>query len=352
MQKLKFYQEAIRISGMNHDKTEFAYLFPSQSSWEIALKSFREDKELAAIIDVIDRETEEELGSSFVTALYETPEELWRNKDFPPKTTHNATVLHRCFEHVLSRELGREPIPPKETAGHSLGLLANLVAIKVCSYREGLRLSIRLGNLLENSPTNGGMFAVAGLQEGVVQEICSWANSLLPKDNSWETRIVNFNSPKLFIIAGAEAGLKHAADRAKSVGATVRRIAEYQYHHKVAMADVTAGLAATIDKLHFSDPCTPVRSFVTAESMHTGDQIKNEFLDLEGSPVGSQVFWYREPHKLSVIQTMISQGVEDFVVFSRELRNWLRGASINVYLVSSLESLKSKVKSLAEKAKR
>jgi [acyl-carrier-protein] S-malonyltransferase len=85
--------------------------------------------------------------------------------------------------------------------GHSLGDYSALVATGSLSFGEALRLVRRRGEeMLAAALRNpGGMAAVIGLSDEVVDEVCAGADDVWP---------ANYNSPGQVVVSGTPEGLE------------------------------------------------------------------------------------------------------------------------------------------------
>jgi len=93
------------------------------------------------------------------------------------KVTQPAIFLHSV---VLAEAIG-EAFQPEMVAGHSLGELSALVAVKALSFEDGLKLvSVRakaMQSACEANPST--MAAILGLEDHVVEEVCSMIDGIV-----------------------------------------------------------------------------------------------------------------------------------------------------------------------------
>jgi [acyl-carrier-protein] S-malonyltransferase len=117
----------------------------------------------------------------------------------------------------IFRVLRHEGLLFSAALGHSLGEYSALVATGALSFRDGLWLVRRRGEEMQAAAaaaaSPGGMAAVIGLDEDVVETLCAEIAGVWP---------ANFNSPGQVVVSGTGQGLESFGDRAKEAGA--RRI--------------------------------------------------------------------------------------------------------------------------------
>ena len=112
----------------------------------------------------------------------------------------------------MFRILRREGLRFDVAIGHSLGEFSALVATGAVAFKDALRIVRRRGQeMLRAADANpGGMAAVIGLDDAVVEALCA------EQDGVWPA---NFNSPGQVVISGRKPDLEALAERARAVGA-------------------------------------------------------------------------------------------------------------------------------------
>lgn len=123
--------------------------------------------------------------------------------------TQPAIFLHSVILFLTTPDL-----LPGLVAGHSLGEFSALVANKVLTFDDGLRLVARraaaMQRACEINPST--MAAVLGLDDARVEEICS--------EITGEVVVAaNYNCPGQLVISGSIEGVKIACERLKAAGA-------------------------------------------------------------------------------------------------------------------------------------
>lgn len=114
-----------------------------------------------------------------------------------------------CLE--AARDAGAVTDDPAFVAGHSMGEYTALAAAGALSFEDGLRLVEERGRVTQAAAdaTPGGMVAVLGLDEAVVQSLCDETG----------VELCNVNAPGQIVIGGAPDALERAMTLATERGA-------------------------------------------------------------------------------------------------------------------------------------
>ncbi len=112
----------------------------------------------------------------------------------------------------MFRMLRRDGLRFDVAIGHSLGEFSALVATGAVDFRDALRIVRRRGQeMLRAADANpGGMCAVLGLDDAVVEALCAELDGVWP---------ANFNSPGQVVVSGTKPALETLAERARAAGA-------------------------------------------------------------------------------------------------------------------------------------
>jgi [acyl-carrier-protein] S-malonyltransferase len=112
----------------------------------------------------------------------------------------------------MFRVLRREGLRFDVAIGHSLGEFSALVATGAVDFKDALRIVRRRGQemLRAAHAYPGGMAAVLGLDDAVVESLCDEV------DGAWPA---NFNSPGQVVVSGTKAALEDLAGKAREAGA-------------------------------------------------------------------------------------------------------------------------------------
>ena len=183
-------------------------------------------------------------------------------------------------------------------AGLSLGEYMALVANKAVSFEDAIKLTRKRGIYMQEAvPVGvGGMAAVIGINQEVIEEICSKYSENLT--------VANFNTPQQFVISGKNESLEKVTEELKQAGA--KRIVPLKVSgpfHSPLLIDAGEKLKAELDSIEINKPEVPYVSNYTGEYVYEKDLIK-EYL---AKQVYSSVRWTQS------VQNMIDNGVTDFI---------------------------------------
>lgn len=213
------------------------------------------------------------------------------------KVTQPAIFLHSVV-HALC--MGDE-FQPDMVAGHSLGEFSALVANKVLSFQDGLRLvktrAFAMQKACELRPST--MAAILNLEDAVVEQICA--------DISASGQIVvaaNYNCPGQLVISGTIEGVNEACEKLKAAGAKRALVLPVGgAFHSPLMEPARAELAEGIRTTTFSEPICPIYQNVTAQAVTDTNAIRENLIAQLTAPVR----WTQ------TIQAMIAYGATSFV---------------------------------------
>jgi malonyl CoA-acyl carrier protein transacylase len=144
-------------------------------------------------------------------------------------------------------------------AGHSLGELGALVAAGVLSERDGLRLVVLRGRLMQEAGEragDGGMIALLGAGAAEQAEGLADAHGLA---------VANDNSPGQIVLSGAKAALPGAAAAAKELGLRAMELPVTGAFHSPMMEPAVPEFASALESVELHEPHVPVLTAVTAE---------------------------------------------------------------------------------------
>jgi [acyl-carrier-protein] S-malonyltransferase len=112
----------------------------------------------------------------------------------------------------MFRILRRDGLEFGVAIGHSLGEFSALVATGAVDFADALRIVRRRGQeMLRAADANpGGMAAVIGLDDAVVEALCAEQDGLWP---------ANFNCPGQVVVSGRKPALEALSEKAKAAGA-------------------------------------------------------------------------------------------------------------------------------------
>lgn len=210
------------------------------------------------------------------------------------KVTQPAIFLHSV---ILASIM--EDFQPNMVAGHSLGEFSALVANKVLSFEDGLRLVAKRANAMQKACElqPGTMAAVIGMEDQMVESVC----------NSIHDAVVvpaNYNSPGQIVISGSLEGVEKAIEKLKEAGA--KRVLPLKVggaFHSPLMEPARLELAEAISATKFNYGICPIYQNVTGQSVTDPEIIKKNLIAQLTSPV----YWTQ------TMLNMIASGVNSVV---------------------------------------
>jgi [acyl-carrier-protein] S-malonyltransferase len=192
------------------------------------------------------------------------------------KVTQPAIFLHSV---ILAMML--EEFDPTMVAGHSLGEFSALVANKVLSFEDGLRLvskrAMAMQKACEAQP--GTMAAIIGLDDATIESVCASVKDLVVVP-------ANYNCPGQLVISGSNEGVAAASEKLKEAGA--KRVIQLNVggaFHSPLMEPARVELAEAINETNFNQGICPIYQNVTGQSVNDPEIIKKNLIAQLTSPV-------------------------------------------------------------------
>jgi len=178
-------------------------MFPGQGSQAVGMGC-----DLAAADPVMREaysEASEVLGYDLQDLCCQGPIDRLSRTDFTQPALLAASV-------GMFRILRRDGLRFDVAIGHSLGEFSALVATGAVGFADALRIVRRRGQeMLRAADANpGGMAAVIGLDDAVVEALCA------EQDGVWPA---NFNSPGQVVVSGRKPAVEALAQKARAAGA-------------------------------------------------------------------------------------------------------------------------------------
>ncbi len=265
-----------------------AYIFPGQGAQftGMGLDLYEKSSQAKALFE----QANDILGFSITETMFTgTPEALKETK-----VTQPAIFLHSV---ILANTLGNS-FQPEMVAGHSLGEFSALVANKVLSFEDGLRLvskrALAMQKACEIQPST--MAAVLGLEDTVVEEVCNQIDGVVVA--------ANYNCPGQLVISGEISAVENACEIFKEKGARRALLLPVGgAFHSPMMEPAREELAAAIEATTFANPICPIYQNVTANAVTNPVEIQKNLMAQLTAPVR----WTQS------VQQMIADGGTEFV---------------------------------------
>lgn len=250
--------------------TKRAYVFPGQGSQFTGMGKdlYENNNEARNLFESAN----DILGFRITDIMFSGTDEQLKQTN----VTQPAIFLHSVIRtHVLGSEF-----LPDMVAGHSLGEFSALVSNKVLTFEDGLKLVAQRAAAMQEAcmlqPST--MAAVLGLEDTVVEEICSSTQGIVVA--------ANYNCPGQLVISGEVAAVESACEALKAAGAKRALLLPVGgAFHSPLMEPAREKLAKAIENTTFNEPICPVYQNVTASAVTDKSEIRKNLVDQLTAPV-------------------------------------------------------------------
>lgn len=264
-----------------------AYIFPGQGSQFVGMGKdlYEQHEEAKQLFD----KANEILGFNITEIMFNgTDEELKQTK-----VTQPAIFLHSVAQAAVAKDFH-----PDMVAGHSLGEFSALVASKVLSFEDGLRLvskrALAMQAACEATPST--MAAILGLEDEKVEEVCASIDEVVVA--------ANYNCPGQLVISGSNKGIEIACEKMKEAGAKrALPLPVGGAFHSPLMKPAEEELAKAIEETTFSQGICPIYQNVDAKPHTDPAEIRQNLIKQLTAPVR----WTQS------VQQMLADGATHFV---------------------------------------
>lgn len=264
-----------------------AFVFPGQGAQFSGMgKNLYESSSLAK---EYFEQANEILGFRITDIMFSgTDEDLKQTKVTQPAVFLHSTILF----------LTTPGLTPDMVAGHSLGEFSALVANKVLSFEDGLRLVAKraaaMQRACEINPST--MAAVLGLEDAKVEEVCAGITDEV-------VVAANYNCPGQLVISGSINGINIACEQMKAAGAKRALVLQVGgAFHSPLMEPAREELQAAIEATTFGNAICPVYQNVDAKPYIDAASIKQNLINQLTAPVR----WTQS------VQNMVADGAAKF----------------------------------------
>lgn len=252
---------------------KFAFVFPGQGSQSVGMMSgYGEHAVIRATFD----EASAVLGTDLWALVNAGPAEtLNLTTNTQPAMLAAGVAVYRLW-----RELGGPE--PQVMAGHSLGEYTALTCAGALDFADALRLVRTRAEAMQAAVPegHGGMAAILGLEDSVVEELCREAAQ------GQVVAAVNFNCPGQVVIAGERPAVERAMDLAKARGAKrVLLLPVSVPSHCALMQPAAEALRQALAAVEICTPRIPVLHNVDVATHETPESIRTALAQQLYSPV-------------------------------------------------------------------
>jgi len=230
--------------------TKVAFCFPGQGSLEEGM-----GREIAlAVPEAMEvyRVGSEASGLDLQKLCFDSPlDELVQTEVQQPALV--ATSL------AVLAALNARGIAPDYVVGHSVGEFAAIAAANSIETSEAIGLVRERGLAMAEAAreSDGTMAAILGLDDEVVEELCSEIEGVWP---------ANYNCPGQIVVSGEESAVEKLIHKATALGA--RRAVKLKVSgafHSPLVEKAAEMLKPAVERVRFADPVAPFMSTVTAK---------------------------------------------------------------------------------------
>lgn len=184
------------------------------------------------------------------------------------------------FLHSVAIALTTEGFAPEMVAGHSLGELSALVAAKVISFEDGLKIVSKRAQAMQKACElkAGTMAAILALEDEVVENVC--------KEIQGVVVAANYNCPGQLVISGEVEAINLACEKLKEAGAKRALVLPVGgAFHSPLMEPAKEELAKVINETEFNEAVCPVYQNVNAQPVKNPEIIKQNLISQLTAPV-------------------------------------------------------------------
>ena len=239
-----------------------AFVFPGQGAQYIGMgKDFYEK-------EPVSREIFEK--ASRVTGL-DLPAICFQENDQLDITEYTQIAM-LTVELAILGVLKERGFIPDVTAGLSLGEYGAVVAAGAMEMEEAFAIVRRRGIYMQEAvPEGGAMAAVLGMENSVIEEVCSRTEGIVT--------VANYNCPGQLVITGEADAVRRAGETLKEKGA--KRVLALKVSgpfHSQMLLPAAERLGRDLEKVHLKEFKIPYVANLTADYITTPEKIR-EFLE-------------------------------------------------------------------------
>jgi [acyl-carrier-protein] S-malonyltransferase len=229
---------------------KIAFCFPGQGSLEVGMGRDIADAVPEAM--EVFRQGSEASGLDLERLCFEAPlDELVRTDVQQPALVAASLAMLAALK--------ARGLQPHYVVGHSVGEFTALAAANSLGIAESIGLVRERGLAMDEAAreSNGSMAAILGLDDDVVERLCSEIEGVWP---------ANYNCPGQIVVSGTQVAVDELCAKAEDAGA--RRAVKLKVSgafHSPLVARAADRLRPALERVRFRDPVAPFMSTVTAK---------------------------------------------------------------------------------------
>jgi len=273
--------------------SKIAFVFPGQGSQKVGMGA--DLSQTYPTARKIFEEADNILHFPISKIIWEGPAELLNDtiNTQPALLIQSSAVLfvlHERYPNLL----------PDYVAGHSVGEISSLVAAKVLSFSDALKLTRTRAELMKQAGLNtpGSMAAIIGLDIKQIEGICNQVSH-----TNQIVQVANDNCPGQVVVSGTSTAINEAINLAKQIGGRAVPLNVSVAAHSALMKTAQFGLNQIIEKMTFNNSIIPIIGNVSAKMLLSVEEIREDLNNQLTSPV----LWTK------TIQSLIDLGVTKFI---------------------------------------
>jgi len=241
---------------------KIAMIFAGQGSQAIGMgKDFYENSDIAREMFA---KAGERIGVDFKELIFEENEKLGQTAYTQPAILLVQMVAYRLFKEACP------DIKAELFLGHSLGEFSALCASGAIDYVDAVELVHNRGKLMQEAceGKDAGMMVLVGLDDKVVEDICTKAQS-----DSKKVWAANYNQDGQIVVAGVRADLASMEQTFKDAGAKRALLLDMSVaSHCDLLSSAQEPLAELMQTMVKDSFEAPIVSNVTTQKYDTKDE--------------------------------------------------------------------------------
>lgn len=269
-------------------------LFPGQGSQYVGMgkEAFDNNAEAKELFEKAD----DILGFSLSKTMFAGSEDDLKKTS----VTQPAVFLNSYIQFITNKS----EVKMDAVAGHSLGEFTALTANGVLSFEDALILVSKRAQAMQEACNNtkGTMAAILGLEDNIVEELCTSSNGIVVA--------ANYNCPGQLVVSGEISAIEDLVEGAKEKGARRALVLNVDgAFHSPLMESAKENLQAAINATEFNAPLVPIYQNVSAKAENDPATIKNNLIQ----QLTDSVRWTQS------MQSMIEDGHKSYIEFGAKV---------------------------------